>query len=130
MRVRIPYELILKFLTFEGLDSRMDKYDIVGVGGVTYSVPGEKYHMIQMDLTDEPKLLSACYEWIRVIETFFKSSYTAYKVDIGPYEGLWPTDVTKIANRLIVHFQLDNVEVGKENWKDWFVREDIIIAPK
>lgn len=130
MRVRIPYELILKFLTFEGLDSRTDKYDVVDAGGITYSVPGETHHMIQMDLTDELDLLDACTKWITVIETYFKTSYTAYKIDIGPYEGIWPAGVTIINNRDIVHFQLDNVDVEKENWKDWFVREDIILEPK
>jgi len=129
MRVRIPYKLISKFLDLEGLISETDTYDIEGINGILYKVPGETHYMVQIDLTDEPESLRACYEWIRIIQTYFKSSYTAYRVDIGPYQGLWPTDVTEISNRLIVHFQLDYVDTKRGNWKDWFIREDIIIAP-
>jgi hypothetical protein len=128
MIVRIPYKLLSKFLDLEGLITATDKAEYVD-NGIIYSVPGETHYMIQIDLTDEPESLSACYKWIRIIETYFKTSYSAFRIDIGPYEGLWPTDVTEIANRTIVHFQLDNVDTKRGNWKDWFVKEDRIIAP-
>ena len=129
MKVRIPYKLISKFLDLEGLICETDSYDVEGLGSILYKVPGETHYMVQIDLTDEPDSLDACIKWITVIETYFKTSYGAYRINIGPYEGLWPTDVTIINNRDIVHFQLDNVDTTKGTWKDWFVKEDVIIAP-
>ena len=129
MKIRIPYKLLSKFLELDGLIRTTDKIDYIN-NGIIYSVPGESHYMIQIDLTDDPDSLDACTKWIQVIETYFKTSYGAYRIDVGPYEGLWPTDVTIINNRDIVHFQLDNVDTTKGSWKDWFIKEDRIIAPK
>ncbi len=130
MRVRIPYRLISKFLDIEGLHKDVDTIENSGPAGQLYKVPGKMHYMVQMDLTDEPDLLDACTKWINVIETYFKTSYSAFRIDIGPYEGLWPTGVTIINNRNIVHFQLDDVDPNNGDWRDWFSKEDRIIAPK
>ena len=127
MKVKIPHELKLKFLNLEGLHSTRETYEINHMGGRVMQVAGEAQHEVVLDLNGEPDLLKACIEWNRVIETYFKTSYTAARFDIGPYEGIWPCEIR--ADGTVV-FRLDNVDLGKKDWKDWFVKEDMEYAPK
>lgn len=126
MKVKIPHELKMKFLSFEGLNSTGEVHKIQS-GGYIFNVAGETEYELILDLNNEPKLLKACIEWNRVIETYFKTSYKAARFDIGPYEGIWPCEIRSDGT---VIFRIDSVNIDKKDWKDWFVKEDMEYASK
>jgi len=131
MKVRIPYSLIEKFLNYEGLIAEQDQVEIPGFSRIKNSIPEQVYYRFEIDVTDEPDQIKCCYEWDRYLTTYFKTSYRAYRIDIGPCKGVWPTGVVETEdNRLIAHFRTDYVDSKDRTWRDWFIREDIIIAPK
>lgn len=127
MKVRIPYKLKEKFLTLEGLTSEMQTIEFKMMNGIRQTIPTCMDHTIELDLKNEPELLEACIKWNRIIESYFKTSYTAYKLNIGPYEGLWPYEISEDG---IVKFRLDCVYPDRKDWKDWFIKEDFEYAPK
>jgi len=127
MKVRIPYELKLKFLNMEGLISEIQTIEFKMMNGIIRTIPTTMDHIIILDLSDYPECFKACCEWNRIIESYFKTSYTAYKLNIGPYEGVWPYEISEDG---IVKFRLDEVYPDKKNWKDWFIKEDFEYAPK
>ncbi len=126
MKVKIPHKLKMKFLSFEGLNSTAEVHK-VHAGGYIFNVAGETEYELILDLNNEPKLLKACIEWNRVIETYFKTSYKAARFDIGPYEGIWPCEIR--SNGTVV-FRIDSVNINKKDWKDWFIKEDMEYASK
>jgi len=126
MKVKIPYELKLKFLNMEGLSAEKDIVDIVAnKSSLPIRVSGPTYYDLKLDLNNEPELLKICIDWYDIIDKYFRTSYKAYRINIGPYEGLWPV---KIEPSGVVHFHVDNADVEKKNWKDWFVKEDVEYA--
>ena len=128
MKVKIPHALKLKFLSLEGLSVEKDMQDMTPVGSFTpIRVPGPTYYNLKLDLSNEPELLKICIDWYDIIDKYFQTSYKAYKIDVGPYEGLWPVEIEPAG---IVHFQLDNADVRNKDWRDLFVKEDIEYAPK
>jgi len=128
MKVKIPYELRMKLLSLEGLSSHTEMHEMAAIGSYNkVTIPGKTTNQVDLDLSHEPELLKACIEWNRIVQTYFKSSYKAYRFDIGPYEGIWPIDIGADG---MVCFSIDAVYLDNGNWKDWFVKEDIEYAPK
>jgi len=130
MKVRVPYSLVEKFLNCEGLIIENDLVEVPGIGGIKSFVPGEQHYRFEIDVTDDPDHYSCVTEWTHVIDKYFRSSYNAYRIDIGPCKGIWPVALAEVNNRIIAHFRADDVNSNDRSWKDWFIREDIIIAPK
>lgn len=126
MKVKIPYELKLKFLSLEGLTSELERHEM-NMNGRRSFVPGKINHSIELNLTDHPECLKACWDWYIIIQRYFQTSYKAYRLDIGVYKGLWPISVDVSG---IVHFRVDDIDLDSKNWKDWFVKEDMEYAPK
>jgi len=124
MKVKIPHELKMKFVNFEGLRSHCDTYEVQDQKGIKHTVPGETYYNVELDLNDHPDLLNVCIEWNLIIMTYFQTSREAYRATIGPYEGIWP----RVISDGIVHFHVDYVNKNHHNWKDWFSKEDIEIC--
>ena len=124
MKVKIPYTLRMKLLNLEGLSSEIERHEI-NMNGIKRFVPGEIHHTIELDLADYPECLKACFDWYTIIETYFKTSYKAYRLDIGVYKGIWPISVNGNGT---VKFRVDDVDLNKKDWKDWFVKEDIEYA--
>ena len=125
MKVRIPYALKMKFLNMEGLESNVDIVDIV-IHGKAYKFPGRIAIKIKLDLSDDPDSLMCCQEWLRIIFTYFKTSYKAYRIDFGPYTDLWPTDIKDG----VVTFMATDADIKRKDWRDWFTKEDYFYAPK
>ena len=112
----------------EGLSSHTEIHELAVLSSyhkVKFS--GKTTNQVDLDLSNEPELLEVCIEWNRLIETYFKTSYKAFRIDIGPYEGIWPTEISSDG---MVHFDVDNVYPDKKDWKDWFIKEDFNYAPK
>lgn len=126
MKVKIPHELKMKFISLEGLYSTKELYEIESLGQ-RINVVGDTNHELALDLSNEPDLLNACIEWNRVVETYFKTSYKAARFDIGPYEGIWPCEIRGDG---VVIFRLDDININKNDWRDWFSKEDLEYAPK
>ena len=126
MKVRIPYELKLKFLNMEGLESEIETYD-VRLNGIKHKLTGDVKYKVILDLKNDSECLEACIKWKYVIKTYFKTSYKAFRIDIGPYKGLWPIIIYSNGT---VEFILDEVYLDRKDWKDWFIKEDVVYAPK
>jgi hypothetical protein len=128
MKVNIPYKLKEKFLSLEGLSSHTAIHELAAIGAYNkVSFPGKTTNQVDLDLSNEPELIEVCIEWNRLIQTYFKSSYKAFRIDIGPYEGIWPTEISPDG---MVHFHIDAVYPDRKDWKDWFIKEDFNYAPK
>ena len=127
MKIKIPYDLRMKFSSLEGLEGKMDQVEVTAMGGATSYVPAGISYKLELNLSSRPDLLLVCLEWMKIVETQFQDNYTPFKIDVGPYEGLWPTHTSDYN---IVHFRMDVVNVNKKDWKDWFVLGDIEYAPK
>ena len=127
-KVVIPHELAVKFIRLEGLNGKMDRHEIMGFGGIKQYVPGETRYDIKLDLTEYPRALKCCLSWMNIITTYFQTSYSAYRISIGPYEGLYPTASYIEDNRNIVEFHVDAVDTRKKDWRDWFIQGDREIA--
>jgi len=119
--IKIPHDLKIMFLRHEGLTMIQEMVEMPTLQGQIVPVPQCMDARIDLDLSREPELLKVCEEWIETIETYFKTSYNACKIDIGEYVGLWPTDITD----RIVHFRLDQFDSTRKSWKDWFIQEEV-----
>ena len=101
-------------------------YTTFNLNGTNRSITsGHTEYDIVLDLSDEPECLQACIDWCNIITTYFKTSYKAYRIDIGPYEGLWPISCDPNGK---VQFHLDNVDQERKDWKDWFIKGDFEYA--
>jgi len=127
MKIKIPHELRMKFVTMEGFSMHMDYYN-VNVMGWQQKIPGHQMISVELDLHNEPELLDCCIAWQQIVNDYLvENSYQEYKINIGPYTGLWPRS---ISDEGIVNFNVDVADSRSGNWKDWFVEGDIEYAPK
>lgn len=74
---------------------------------------------------DEIDIWFEAFDWMRHIETYFKTSYNTYKIDCGRFKGVFPFGV--YAERK-ARFYVYAYE--KESWRDWFIMEGEINASK
>ena len=120
MMIKIPHELKIKFLRQEGLTVIQDIQDIPTLSGQPVRTSMSMSATIDLDLGRRPYLFKSCLDWIKLIDTYFKTSYDACKIDIGEYIGLWPTGT----DGCVVHFRLDQVDSTRKDWRDWFIHEE------
>jgi len=107
MKVKISYDLTMKLISLD----EPDLFEVCAADDcseITFDV----------DLEDE-KLSKECLIWIHHIETYFKTSYNSLKLDIGPFEGLWP--IKGHYNSTMVTFRADWFDPDRKNWRDWFI---------
>lgn len=96
--------------------------------GVSHSIPGSRYVLAVVDLSDHPDPeydTEQCKRWMKIINTYFSTSYYAYRVDIGPFKAIYPTEVYE--NK--IHFHAEEFE-HKPTWRDWFIVEGDENAPQ
>ena len=114
MKVKISHELKLKLLEYEKIEA-FSQSPYLSNFNIQFKIK----------ITDQ-KILKECEKWIREINRFFKSSYEAAKINLGPYEGLWPIYLEGDK----VTFRADVYHKNKSSWKDWFVIEEIEDPPQ
>ncbi len=125
MQVKLSHELKTKILNQDRIESRSTAVpQFMFIGGTHIQREWHVYFSIR--ITGNKKLITECNKWVSHIETYFKTSYDALKVDIGAFQGLWPTHV----NRGRVYFRADMYDSTKKSWKDWFIVEEIEDAPQ
>lgn len=74
---------------------------------------------------NESHLMEECKEWLRIKNTYFKTSYRAYSLKkAGRFNIIRPY---KIGDRF-VRFTIESVDLVDE-WKNWFVMEGELYAP-
>jgi len=129
MKIKIPQDLRMKFVNMEGFRMHREYYN-VNVMGMDRPLQtlGEPMISVELDLHDEPNLLDCCITWQLAVEKHFsETSFETFKIDIGPYTGLWPRS---ISDEGIVTFNVDVADTKSGHWKDWFIEGDIEYAPK
>jgi hypothetical protein len=114
------YKLKLKFLHEENIQihQHVDFHD-VEICKRKVRLPGMSWVEIILNLKHDPELFKECFDWYKKQSAYFKTSYSAMKVDIGPFEGLFPSDCD--IENLSVTFLVDDYIPGKKSWKDWFI---------
>lgn len=119
MKIKIPYELRMKFLKYEGLTLTQEVLSLPSSNGVVTKVPGAHHARVKLDLSKDPDCLKACMNWMNIAYT----DYTAqsYKIDLGGYLGLWPNEATTNG---IIFFVMDRFDSSRKNWKDWFIIDE------
>ncbi len=126
--IKISHELKLKLLDEQKVNVIKHVEQIQSnFAGKIYKIPGMSWNEITLDLKDNSELFSECEEWCNIRSTYFKTSYKAYKIDIGQFEGLWPVQCNQ--KTMVVNFLADDIYPGRKNWKDWFV-EGVEHAPQ
>lgn len=129
--MKITPELKLKLLNEANFNIKTHQELIeLNHGGVAYKVPGIRWNEICLDLSTDLELYYECELWIKKIANMCRdNSYNkSYKVNIGPFEGLWPTQCDRAA--LTVNFLADTIQHGRKHWKDWFIQEGEEHAPQ
>jgi hypothetical protein len=123
--MNISPELKLKLINETNFifENHQETFDFNYRGSV-YKVPGISWNDICLDLSKDPKLYYECEIWYK--ELFNRessdSSNKSYKINIGPFEGLWPTQCN--SRTFVVNFLADAIHYGRKNWKDWFIQGD------
>jgi hypothetical protein len=122
MVINLSHKLKLKLLNEKEVHivRHQETYD-ANHFGKSIKVPGVCWFEISIDLSDDPDLFNECLEWMTKHQTYFKTSHCACKLNIGPFEGLWPTQCN--CGTMTVNFLADEVYYGRKNWKDWFIGE-------
>ena len=125
-KVKIPYKLKEKFLNFEGLRVKHETEDFFEswMNPVKNKIITATTFSVELNLAGDSTCFSACIEWYKLVQSL-SSKY--YSIDIGPYQGIYPISID---NNGRVLFHLDYVDQNRQNWKDWFVKEDYIYAPE
>jgi len=101
LRDKIIKDIKLKKTRFGHPTFGMDEYE-----GVLFFNPNEM------------NLLYECKEWLHIIDTYFLTSYNAYRIKtMGKLEGIRPKHI--FCNRA----EFTVVNKRRENWKDWFVQD-------
>ncbi len=120
MKVKIPHELRMKFINKEGLINVKDTLE--SIPGFKQAISSDNQYKVVLDLTNYSESLQACERWHGIIITFFRYSYSAFRLNIGPYEGIFPSEI--VNNK--VFFNIDYVHADfKLGWEDWFIKKDI-----
>lgn len=69
---------------------------------------------------DEKELFDECCLWLKVINSYFKTSYHCYKITkVGRFRGIRPVQTMGVNK---IQFDID--EYDPESWKDWFEDQD------
>ncbi len=132
MKIKIPYDLRMRFLRHEGLSVTQEMIQINMLVGIPIKMPGQKDFEVELDLSYDPYSLNACIDWVNIIRTDYTPSYSlypSYKIDVGGYIGLWPNSINQDC---VVTFIMDDFNPSRKHWKDWFIidEEEIENAPK
>lgn len=126
MKVKIPYKLKEKFLNFEGLrvKHKTEDFNTEWLAPVKRKVVTMTRYSVELNLAGDSTCFSACVEWFQLVQSYTQKIFS---INIGPYQGIYPISID---NNGRVLFHLDNVDMDKQNWKDWFIKEDFIYAPE
>jgi hypothetical protein len=122
MKIKIPYDLRMKFLTYEGLNFTQEVLSLPSMNGTVTKVPGAHHATVKLNLSKDPDCLKACMDWMDMAYAGY-SDYadTSYKIDLGGYLGLWPNEIN---SDCIVSFVMDKFDSSKKHWKDWFIIDE------
>jgi hypothetical protein len=104
-------------MTVEGL-SEVETY---GRLGIQTSYPARSYIKVEIFLEDHPNPeydLEQCKKWMEIINTYFTTSYNAYRVDVGSFKSIYPTEIYE--DRICLRAEQF---VHKPTWRDWFIPE-------
>ena len=118
MKIKIPYDLRMRFLKHEGLSVTQETNGYKMPSGVTINMPGQRDLKVELDLSNEPYSLNSCIDWVNTIRTDY--TIETYKIDVGAYVGLWPNGISTDG---VVTFIMDDFNPARKNWKDWFIIE-------
>jgi hypothetical protein len=119
MKIKIPFELRMKFLSHEGLSFTQEMVSLPSMNGSYSRVPGAHHATVKLDLSKDPDCLKACMNWMNIARTDY--TVESYKIDLGGYLGLWPNE---IASDGIVSFVMDYFDSSRKDWKDWFIIDE------
>lgn len=131
MKVKLSKELVwtLKFLQGNIIVSNVtDPLEYIDNHGIRCAIPAHGYVQIIIDLSENENLyhdLEECEKWMNTINTYFSTSYKTYRIDIGPFIGLYPVKVDFTDYKVIFHAE---DFYYKPTWKDWFIQEGDIDA--
>lgn len=109
----------MKFLRCEGLSFTEENFKMPFGGGMTQTFSGIIHCKVVLDLSNDPECFNACTVWIDMVRTDY--TVESYKVDIGSYVGLWPSEAQ---GNGIVTFIMDKYDTSRQSWKDWFIIEE------
>ena len=118
MKIKIPYDLRMRFLKHEGLSVTQETNGYKMPSGVTINMPGQRDLKVELDLSNDPYSLNDCIDWVNIIRTDY--TIKTYKIDVGAYVGLWPNGISTDG---VVTFIMDDFNPARKNWKDWFIIE-------
>lgn len=118
--LQISAELKNIMLTDEMLVTQsMEPIEFVTIDGQKVKVAGRIELDVKLNLENRPDLFKECLDWMKLRDTYFQTSQRAAKLNIGPYDGLFPTECTGDG---VVHFHADEFYPGRTHWRDWFVQ--------
>ena len=118
--MNISPELKLKLINEANfmIEQHQETFDYNYRGSI-YKVPGISWSEILLDLSNDEELYYECEVWCKQI-IYINNLSKSYKINLGPFEGLWPTQCNK--DTKVVNFLADQIHYGRKNWRDWFIQ--------
>ena len=120
--IKLSHNLKLRLLDQKGINVTChQEHSDLQFRGQSYKVPLMSWYEITVDFSEKPELFEECVEWQNIISKYLSTSHNTYKLNIGPFEGLWPTQCNSMS--LTVNFLAEEIYWERKNWKDWFIGE-------
>jgi hypothetical protein len=118
--MKISHELKMKIISnYKGVN--IEQYhNEIDVFGRTTIIPLHKEIELSLDLSDDLDLFKECAKWIDMGMSVLPIDM---KLNIGPFIGLFPTEVN-INNNTVIFIAYE-YNSNNQNWKDWFIMEEL-----
>ena len=119
--MKISHKLRMKIISnFEGVDIEQHHNEVYIDGSTPINVPLYKEISLSLNLSNDLNLFKECVKWADII----MNEYTIeMKTNVGPFVGLFPIKINM--NNNTVTFTADEYNNKNQNWKDWFIMEDL-----
>jgi len=116
--MKISHDLKMKIISNYKSVNIEQHYNEIDVLGRTTKIP--LYREISLSfILNDLNLIKECVKWMDI---GMDVSVVKMVVDIGPFVGLFPTEVNM--NNNTVTFTADVYNPNRCDWKDWFVMEE------
>lgn len=131
MKIKLSKELVWVLKTLQGkisVSNVTEPIEYIDNHGIKKACPGVQYVQTTIDLSENKNVyndLIECEKWMNTISTYFSTSYKAYRIDIGPFIGLYPVKIDM--NEKLICFHAEDFHY-EPTWRDWFIPEGDVYA--
>jgi hypothetical protein len=127
MTIKIDKDIVWRIKNLQGIKVEHAMSEYVDKHGMLRKLTTSNV-IIEIDFTNEEKrdlFVQQINLWLRELTTYFETSYTFLRVNIGWFDNLRPIKVEEYTATFLA---ILTPRIRTDTWKDWFIREDLKIA--